>query len=243
VSRVAFVRRAEALGQFRVPDPEVPVLSDTDAHHLWRVLRARPGEEVVVTNGAGAWSFARIGDDRLERISDVVIDEPDGWAELYLAPLKADRSEWAIAKATELGISRITPLMSEYVVTKSKGFSLDKTIAKWRRIADAAAGQCRRTYDVQVAAPVLIDHVPASVAVADFEGDGSLDGVSAIAIGPEGGWSEREWGPDRVRLALGTTVLRGETAAVAAATLLVQRRDGWSRHVRGGGVGNDGESQ
>jgi 16S rRNA (uracil1498-N3)-methyltransferase len=238
VSRVDFLRRVEALGQFRVTDPATPVLSETDNHHLYRVLRARAGEEIVVTNGAGAWSFARVSDHTLERVSEVVVDDPDSVAELYLVPLKAERSEWAVAKAVELGVTRITPILSEHMAT-GKGFSLDKTIAKWHRIADAAVGQSRRTYDVVVAAPLSLSDVPAHVAVADFEGTGALTGVSAIAIGPEGGWSKDEWGSGRTRLGLGTTVLRGETAAVAAATLLVHNRRGWSRHDDSPSVGND----
>ena len=236
---IDFVRRADALGQFRVADPERPVLSETDAHHLWRVLRGRTGEEIVVTDGAGSWSFARLGDHGLERISDVVVDAPWPAATLYLAPLKGDRSEWAVAKVTELGITTIVPLMSDHVLLKGKGPALDKTLAKWRRIADAAAGQCRRTYDLVVATPVVVARVPHDVAVADFEGDGTLDGVTAMAVGPEGGWAPNEWSSDRRRIGLGGTVLRGETAAAAAATLLVQRRDGWSRPTPPAAVRND----
>ncbi len=243
MSAFQFARRVEAVGQFHVGDPSVPELSDDDAHHLWRVLRAREGDEVVVTNGHGAWAFATLTDGHLARSSDVVIDEEPAPAELYLSPLKGDRSEWAVVKATELGVTRIVPLLSERVVIKWKTATSDKFLARWRRVAREASGQCRRSHDVVVDEPVSVADVPLHVAVADFDGTDTLDGVRAIAIGPEGGWAPNEFDDRFTRVGLGTTVLRGDTAAVAAATLLVQRRPGWSRHAGGQAVGNDGETR
>jgi 16S rRNA (uracil1498-N3)-methyltransferase len=240
VSPLQFGRRVDALAQFRVADPETPVLSDDDRHHLFRVLRARDGDELVVTNGAGAWSFTRVVGGELERVSDVEHDPHEDDVTLYLAPLKGDRSEWAVAKATELGVSTIVPLCAARVVAATRTGQLESAVAKWRRVAAAVAGQCRRTYDIVVTNPVAVSDVPAEVAVCDFAGSGSLDGVRAIAIGPEGGWAPDEWSAERVRLGLGGTVLRGDTAAVAAATLLVQARDGWARRSAATGVGNDG---
>lgn len=238
-----FLRRVDALAQFRVADPVAPELDDDDRHHLFRVLRARDGDEVVVTDGAGAWSFARVSAGELERVSEVRHDPRASEVTLYLAPLKGDRSEWAVAKATELGVARIVPLRAQRVVAATRPGQLEAAVAKWRRVAAAVAGQCRRTHDLVVADPVTVAAVPGDVAVCDFEGDGSLDGVRAVAIGPEGGWEPGEWGAERRRLGLGATVLRGDTAAVAAATLLISAGPGWSR--RGGApvVGKDGEDR
>jgi 16S rRNA (uracil1498-N3)-methyltransferase len=233
VSRIEFARRVDAVGQFRVSDVHSPQLSREDAHHLVRVLRAKQDEEIVVTNGSGSWAFARVRDNGIERVSDVVLDEADEPVTLYLAPLKGDRDEWAVAKATELGVNVIVPLLSERVVVKWSAERGEKALARWRRIAAEAAGQSRRTYDVVVNEPCAVRDVASQVAVAQFNGTGSLDGLRSIAVGPEGGWGPKEWGLERQFVGLGDTVLRAETAALAAVTLLVSQRSGWSRHSLG----------
>ena len=225
-------RRVAALAQFRVDDPEHPMLSDVDEHHLRNVLRARSGEEVVVTDGAGSWSLCEVGAVGLHRVTSVHVDESSPETTLYLAPLKGDRSEWVVAKATELGVSRVVPLISERLVVKFKGDVRAKIVARWRRIAAEANGQCRRTYDVLVDEPVHVRDVPLNVAVADFDGDPDWNGVRAVAIGPEGGWAPDEWN-DCHRVALGPTVLRAETAGVVAASLLAFGAGGWGFTLHG----------
>ena len=69
--------------------------------------------------------------------------------------------------------------------------------------------------------------VPASVAICDFDGASSWEGVREVAIGPEGGWDEGEWPETQPRLSLGPTVLRAETAAVMAAGLLAFTNGSW----------------
>lgn len=234
-----FARRIRAIGQFRVDTPSQPVLLERDAHHLWRVLRANDGEEVVVTDGAGQFAFARVNDRSIERVSDLFNDPPPPPSSLYLAPLKGDRSEWAVAKATELGVATIVPLLSERVLLKVRGEQRDKLTNKWKKVAAEAAAQSRRTHDMIIGDPVKVANVPREVAVAQFGGDAVLSGVTAIAIGPEGGWAEGEWDQNRATVGLGATVLRAETAALAAATLLVCRREGWSRFGDGANLGHD----
>ena len=229
-------RRVAALGQFRVADPVAPVLTRDDEHHLRRVLRANIGEEVVVTNGAGDWSIALVGDVGLERVSDVSSDPRPEPVTLYLAPVKGDRGEWGIAKATELGVTRVVPLVCARLEIKFKGDFATKTLSRWRRIAKESAGQCRRTYDVVIDEPVRVADVAPEVAVADIGGTAPWAPVRAVAIGPEGGWAPGEWDDERVRVGLGSTVLRAETAAVAAATLMVAARDGWAPREGGESV-------
>ena len=237
MSRVEFARRVDALAQFRVDNVHVPQLTDSDRHHLVKVLRARLDEEVVVTNGAGLWAFARVRGTEVERVSDVVLDEHDDEVTLYLSPLKGDRDEWVVAKATELGVNVIVPLLAQRVVVKWTAQRQARTLDRWRRIASEAAGQCRRTYDVVVTDPCTVSDVPAGVAVAEFAGQSEFATLSAIAVGPEGGWAPDEWGLERSRVGLGDTVLRAETAALAALTLLVSSRSGWSRHSLGSSNG------
>jgi 16S rRNA (uracil1498-N3)-methyltransferase len=217
---IEWARRVDALTQLRVTDPTTPVLDKDAEHHLRKVLRAQVGEEVVVTNGAGSWTFATVQDSGLKRVSEVHLDPQPADLALYLAPLNGDRSEWAVAKATELGVSALVPLLSERLAVKFKGEAREKVLDRWRRISDEATGQCRRTYDLVIGEPVTPDQVPPHVAVAEFGGKPDMTGVRAIAIGPEGGWAPNEWGAERQLVSLGGTVLRGETAAIASAALM-----------------------
>lgn len=211
----------------------MPLLSKVDEHHLRTVLRARAGEEVVVTDGHGSWSLCEVHDRELVRMSEVHRDPAAPETVLYLAPLKGDRSEWAVAKATELGVSRIVPLVSARLAVKFKGDVRDKILLRWRRIADESCGQCRRTHAVIVDHPVSVGELGPDVAVADFDGESDWTGIRAVAIGPEGGWAPDEVLPSRRRLSLGPTVLRAETAGVVAASLMAFGSGGWGFNLTG----------
>lgn len=227
MSLAEWSRRVGALTQLRVTDVARPELSREDDHHLRRVLRARDGEEVVVTDGRGGWSICEVGSVSLNRLTPAAVDPAPVPTTLYLAPLKGDRSEWAVAKATELGVTTIVPLVSARLAVKFRGEVRDKNVARWQRIADEACGQCRRTYDLTIAEPMTPAQVPASVAICDFDGASSWEGVREVAIGPEGGWDQGEWPESQPRLSLGPTVLRAETAAVMAAGLMAFTNGSW----------------
>jgi 16S rRNA (uracil1498-N3)-methyltransferase len=227
VTYAEWPRRVAALAQFRVEDPARPTLDRDDEHHLRKVLRADVGEEVVVTDGNGSWSIAEVLDGALGRVSDVQLDPPTPETSLYLTPLKGDRAEWAVAKATEVGVSRIVPLVAERMIVKFKGESREKILTRWRRVAEEATGQCRRTYDVVIADPVKVREVQPLVAVADLGATGNWAGLRSVAIGPEGGWASDEWDVGRRRVGLGPTVLRAETAGVVAASLLAFQAGSW----------------
>jgi 16S rRNA (uracil1498-N3)-methyltransferase len=222
-----------ALGQFHVNDVATPELERDDEHHLRKVLRVRDGEEIVVTNGRGTWAICEVTERGLFRVSDVHVDPPVPETTLYLTPLKGDRAEWAVAKATEVGIGRLVPLLSERMAVKFKGEAREKILTRWRRIADEASGQCRRTYDVSIDEPVDVADVPEAVAVADLGATGDWQGVRSVAIGPEGGWAKDEWDERRRRVGLGPTVLRAETAGVVAASLLAFQAGGWGFTLNG----------
>ncbi len=232
MSRADLPRRVRALSQFRVDDLASLTLTPDDEHHLRRVLRAREGEEIVLTDGRGGYRFATVTSSSYEPASEIGQDDPLLDTTLYIAPLKGDRSENVVVKATELGVTRVVPLTSRFVAVKFRGEARDKALARWRRVAREAMGQCRRTWDLVIEDPVEVSGVPRDVAVADFGGTATLEGVRAIAIGPEGGWEHDEWPSEQPRVSLGDHVLRGDTAAIAAATLLVSRGAGWSRHAR-----------
>jgi len=168
-----------------------------------------------------------VTDTSITRVTPVAIDPVTEETILYLVPLKGDRSEWVVAKATELGVSRIVPLLSSRIAVKFKGDVRDKILSRWRRIAAETCGQCRRTYDIVIDEPVQISDVPVNVCVADFGGTSDWSGVRSVAVGPEGGWAPEEWGPERKKLGLGPTVLRGDTAGVVAASLLAYGAGDW----------------
>ncbi len=220
-------RRVAALGQFRVDDVASGTLDAASEHHLRKVLRARPGEEVVVTNGRGAWALCTVDDHGLTRVSDVQLDPAPPSTALYLSPLKGDHGDWAVVKATEVGVSRIVPLLSQRTIAKLRGESREKVLARWRRLAAEAGGQCRRTYDVVIDEPVALADVPGDVVVCDLGASGDWRGISSVAVGPEGGWAQSEWDESRRRVGLGPTVLRAETAGVVAAALLAFQAGGW----------------
>lgn len=220
-------RRVAALGQFHVELLERPELRRDDEHHLRRVLRVSDGEEIVVTDGRGSWALCQVSALGLERVSEVYLDPATPETTLYLTPLKGDRAEWAVAKATEVGIRRIVPLIAARMVVKFRGEAREKTLSRWRRVAAEAAGQCRRSYDVVIGEPVKVAQVPESVAVADLAGEGDWSAIRSVAIGPEGGWTSDEWDARRRLVGLGPIVLRAETAAVVAATLLAFSAGSW----------------
>jgi 16S rRNA (uracil1498-N3)-methyltransferase len=182
---------------------------------------------VVVTDGQGSWALYEVLSFGLRRVSDVNLDPPAPETYLYLTPLKGDRAEWAVAKATEVGVSRVVPLIAERMVVKFKGDAREKILARWRRIAAEASNQCRRTYDVVIADPIRVKDVHSLVAVADLGATGNWAGLRSVAIGPEGGWAKDEWDVGRRRVGLGPTVLRAETAGVIAASLLAFQAGGW----------------
>jgi 16S rRNA (uracil1498-N3)-methyltransferase len=233
VTQTEWARRVAALAQFHVDSPSDPVLDQASDHHLRKVLRAKDGEEVVVTDGRGSWAICVVDAIGLRRVSDVERDNQAPPTTLYLAALKGDHAQWAVAKATELGVSRVVPLLTNRSVVKFSGDAREKTLSRWRRVAREAAGQCRRTYDVDIADPVAVSDVPVNVAVAEIGGSGDWRGVTDVAVGPEGGWAEGEWDDSRRRVGLGPTVLRAETAGVVAAALLAFQVGGWGLTLDG----------
>jgi 16S rRNA (uracil1498-N3)-methyltransferase len=237
VTYLEWPRRVAAIGQFRVDNVEMPMLDTASAHHLRKVLRARDGEEVVVTNGNGSWALCMVDGERLARVSDVHLDPEPPATALYLSPLKGDHGDWAVVKATEVGVRRIVPLISQRGVVKVKGDSREKVLSRWRRLVTEAAGQCRRTYDVIVDDPIAVSNVPDDVAVCDLGASGDWRGLSSVAVGPEGGWAPDEWDPARRRVGLGPTVLRAETAGVLGAALLAFQAGGWGFTLNGVGNG------
>jgi 16S rRNA (uracil1498-N3)-methyltransferase len=206
------------------------------ADHLVRVLRARVGEDFDIATGQSV-RRGRITSLKAERVEfelGEVISTPSlAEITLVLAIYKFDRMEWAIEKCTELGVSRIIPLISRRTDSHLATASV-KRVDRWQRIARQAAEQSRRAAPPLIAAPMKLSEAlnlpqPLRIVLAESEEQALLRDVLnpeaagneiTLAIGPEGGWTEDElqsfqqagW----ISASLGNTILRAETAAIAA---------------------------
>src|ERR1700692_464440 len=206
------------------------------ADHLVRVLRARVGEDFDIATGQSVRQgrITSLKADRVEfDLGEVISAVPLAEITLILAIYKFDRMEWAIEKCTELGVSRIIPVISRrtdsHLATASK-----KRVERWQRIARQASEQSRRASPPEITDPIkLADALNLSAALKivlsesenqtqlrDTVNPDTANGEIILAIGPEGGWTEDEqksftqtaW----TSASLGNTILRADTPAIAA---------------------------
>lgn len=211
------------------------------AHHLGRVLRARPGQLYELSDGTSVW-LGRIDVVERERIEFALLEkiaarEAALRSTVLLSVVKFDAFEWALEKATELGVTRIVPLAAARS-ERALLAAAPKRAQRWNKVLLESAQQCRR---VQV--PVLEALARPEAAFA-ASGEGVrvmlselpeapplrevLPEVPAaeavLAIGPEGGWTEGEFAAARANgfreASLGRLILRAETAVVAALAAL-----------------------
>jgi 16S rRNA (uracil1498-N3)-methyltransferase len=216
------------------------LLLDKNAHHLARVLRAKVGQQfdVVADGRVRRGRIASISDRRVEfdladelPTSDLPVE-----ITLLLSIFRFERMEWALEKATEMGVSRFVPVIaqrSEKHLVSAAG----KRVERWKRIVHEASQQARRTSVPEVFLPIKIDDAITAgegIVLAESEESKSLKNALAeissrsalrLAIGPEGGWTSQEleaFNQARWRSAsLGKTILRAETAAIAALAVAV----------------------
>ena len=210
-----------------VDDLDAPVLSDDDRHHLERVLRLRPGAQVTVSDGAGRWRLCRFGDS-LEPVGDVVIGiRPSPPITVAVALTKGERLDWAVQKLTELGVDGIVPLAAARSVVRWDGDRAAHHVERLRRIARQAAMQSRRTWLPAVDELREFAELVALTGAALAEPGGEPPSLARplVLVGPEGGWAEEEAAAALPSVGLGPTVLRTETAAVAAGALLCGLRE------------------
>jgi 16S rRNA (uracil1498-N3)-methyltransferase len=215
-------------------------LTGDQAAHLARVLRAEPGQIYDVVAG-GFLHRAEITSATESQVSFLLHEELEADAalplHLLLAIFKFDHLEWAVEKATELGVARITPILARRT-EKHLAQAAAKRVDRWRRIALEASKQSRRTDIPEIADPVALklalerETAAHRILLSETEQQTTLasalaaaaakagDRTHALAIGPEGGWT-----PDEMALftthhwqhvTLGPRILRAETAAIAA---------------------------
>jgi 16S rRNA (uracil1498-N3)-methyltransferase len=217
-------------------------LTGRDAEHLVRVLRAEPGQIYEISDNRDVY-LAEIETARKSVVSFRMIEKlepapPSVQITLIAALIKFDRLEWLIEKATELGVSAIQP----FEATRSErglAQAAAKRLARWERIALEASEQSRRAVLPRIASPVRFAKVLATDANVRLLLDETPDVQSilnslpqsrmqtdhvACLLGPEGGWTDAErqqaaqagW----TSSGLGPTILRTETAGVAALAVI-----------------------
>jgi len=220
------------------------VLEGEDAHHLGNVLRAQPGQLYELSDGSAAW-LARIESVRRDRVEFALVEQiaaisPVADFTLLLSIVKFDAFEWALEKATELGVSTIVPLAAGRS-EKNLVAAAAKRSERWRKILFEASQQSRR-----LRVPALTDMVEAEQAFASqsaklcilfsersdapplkqvlANADTARQRVAILAIGPEGGWTDAEFAAARAagfrEASLGPLILRTETAVVSALSVL-----------------------
>jgi 16S rRNA (uracil1498-N3)-methyltransferase len=204
------------------------------AEHLTRVLRARVGEEFEISIGARVHRgrITAIEKSRVEfELGDEIPDRAIPHVTVVLSIFKFDRLEWAIEKCTELGVARIVPVIAHHTEANLAS-AAHKRRERWQRIALQASEQSRRTSPPEICPPLKLKEavaLPGGTRIVLAESEQTLmlkdalrasSGEIVLAFGPEGGWTEAEIDLFReagwVSASLGSTILRAETAAVAA---------------------------
>lgn len=223
-----------AAAQVFVADPTAPDVAPEDRHHLARVLRLTAGELVIASDGSGSYTLCRFTGSGafLEPTGPLMgQDRPAPPITIGFAPVKGDRPEWMVQKLTELGVDRMVPLVTDRSVVRWSGPRADRAMVRLRRVAREAAAQSRRSWLPDVAEPVtlsafagLVRAAGGHLALADPDGRPPTLERPVVAVGPEGGWSDAERELVAARVTLGDAILRTETAAVAAGTLLAGLR-------------------
>ena len=208
-----------------VDDASEPRLDADALHHLARVLRLRRGQAVTVTDGRGCWRSCVFIGDGVEAIGAVETEpRPNPTLTIAVAPPKGERLEWLVAKCTEIGIDRIVLVDAEHSVVRWPAERVERQVGRLQRIASEASMQSRRVWVPDIAGPVPAVDVLPDLAVAEPGGRPVTGADTSIAVGPEGGWSPKELEVAGSTVSLGPHVLRVETAAVAAAVLIVSLR-------------------
>ncbi len=226
------------------------VIGGEDAKHISLSLRARVGERVTVCDGKGTDYECEISDITKSEVELSVLEvvksvaEPSLEVILYQALVKSDKFDFIVQKCTELGVSRIVPVLTDRCISKPDEASLLKKISRWNKIAKEAAMQSGRgiipvvenacTFDEALIRLKASDcgfvcyettpRVPMEQIYNDSR-NGSEPKTAAFLVGPEGGISDREAEKAAqigVRLAgLGPRILRTETAPLCVLSALM----------------------
>ena len=227
----------------------------TDLNHMKNVLRMKPGEEVLISDGTGKDYNCQVKEYGAEEGILVILSENADSRELpsriwlFQGLPKSDKMEVILQKAVELGAAGVIPVATRNAVVKLDAKKAEAKIRRWQAIAESAAKQSKRSYIPQVG-PVMslkeafsyIEEQKFDLRMIPYELEKGMDGTKtvlealapgqqvAVFIGPEGGFDEEE-----IQLALkmgvkpvslGKRILRTETAGPAILALLMMKLEG-----------------
>jgi len=213
-------------------------------HHVRRVLRLGPGDELELFDGAGCVAQAIVteapGRELVLRIEQriVVPPLPGPAVTLLCAELKGDKMDFVVQKATELGVDRLVPVMTQRSVVRPAAKALERRHQRQLKVAREACRQCGRAYlpEVVPSQPLMeglaahggedafvLWESSAAGGLVEALADASGSAAHCLLVGPEGGLTAEEVAAARDHgfreVSLGPLILRAETAAVAAVVL------------------------
>jgi 16S rRNA (uracil1498-N3)-methyltransferase len=228
-----FVDAPLSLGDHELPEAQ--------AHYISRVLRMSEGDAVQLFDGSGQEfraSLLEVGKKRVVvQVTETFAGQVESPLQIHLGQglSRGERMDWAIQKATELGVNEITPIFSERCEVRLKDERADKRLQHWRQVAISACEQCGRSRVPVIHPPLLLaDWLKQAEAdlklvlhpVAEPLVSHAKPGSLAFLIGPEGGLTdgevERAQGAGFHSARLGPRVLRTETAPVVALAVAQQ---------------------
>lgn len=229
---------------------DLVTISGDDANHLARSLRARRGDRITAVDGSGNCAVIELIDFDKEtikarRVSDIkkiVVDK-----KIVLADClpKQNRFDNIIEKATELGVAKIEPLISDRTIARPVGLRAQSKLERWRKIAKEAAEQCARDTIPEIGEIRELDEWLKEITPLDedtlllfcWENEQertvrevltAWNGNIIILIGPEGGFSEREVNAIKsaggVSVTLGKRILKTDTAVISVLAMINYER-------------------
>ena len=221
------------------PESTQTLLEGETAHYLLKVLRVKTGQSLELFDGKGHSVYAEVGEvgRRELAVQTQARVRSDNRSTclivIGLGVIKLERFEWALQKLTELGVDEIQPIAAEFSDGRLvEGFT--KKRERFEKILQAACEQSLRSHLPTLHDPQPLNawsHGGAILAPGGQAGWPAANAPSAVLIGPEGGWSETELDTaHRLELSfigLGPRILRAETAAIAAATLIQTTQGDW----------------
>jgi 16S rRNA (uracil1498-N3)-methyltransferase len=205
-------------------DLNAPLLGHEVSHHLQRVLRLRSGETVTITDGKGNWRECHWTGETVEVAGEVQVSAERDKLVVAVTIPKGDRLEWMVQKLVEIGVDRVQLLAADRSVVRWDDRRTQKHLERLRRVVESAIGQSRRVWNCEILAPVSTHEVLSGMAIAEPGGRSIRQGDVAVAVGPEGGWSDAEIAVASESVSLSEQILRVETAAVVGATLMAAHR-------------------
>jgi 16S rRNA (uracil1498-N3)-methyltransferase len=241
----------QVLHRFFVAAPDIEdeqvVMSGRQAHQICKVLRLKPGDHFVALDNRGQEYQTELTEVTCDQVKGQVVQkrlatgEPKVRITLYQSLLAREKFEWVLQKCTEVGVSRFVPVITQRSVVRKANSVKEEKLTRWRRIITEAAEQSHRGRIPEMASPVDLQNALNQLGRFDLtllaspdaqdntlrDSLGRCDTIdsAALLIGPEGGFVPEEIeqcvSKGAAAFTMGPRVLRTETAAVVASSLIL----------------------